>query len=256
MLPVLLVCLAPTASLQAAPAPDLVFDRPAAPLLAALNENTRAVRSLVCKLDVDVKQNRSAIGFSGKLAWGPNGLFRLQGNVLGRPAVDVGSSDAAAWLTISSAGPLISHKISRRGTDATSARWPLPFSPDWLGEILVVARRGRPGEYRLERHGDTLRLVEQATGPSGQPVRKVTLIRQTGTKVEVMGHRLEDAKGKLLCTVTVVKVQHDTATGAILPSQLHLECPSEAVSVKVWLSGFRVNVPLDPGLFNLPQVAK
>ncbi len=74
-------------------------------LVNYLNENAKRVQSVRAKIDMDCKAGGQSIALGGNMACQKPRNFRLKGNVLGQPAVDMGSNSRRFWYWISKADP-------------------------------------------------------------------------------------------------------------------------------------------------------
>src|SRR5436309_9649894 len=79
----------------------------AASLVAYLNNNARLVQCVQStRVAMDCKEGNQAVGVDGMLVCQKPRNFRLKGQVLGKPAVDIGSNDGEFWYWISEAKPV------------------------------------------------------------------------------------------------------------------------------------------------------
>jgi hypothetical protein len=110
-------------------------------------------------------------------------------------------------------------------------------------EALGIATYDETKKYEVRETQTTVELIERATSPQGQPVRKVTVFSrgQAATnKPQVTAYILQDAAGKEIATAQVSEVQWDQASGAVLPKRIHFVWPAEKVEMKMTLNGARV----------------
>jgi RNA polymerase sigma factor (sigma-70 family) len=249
---------APGGVARAAPVP--VPRRPSvAMLVAALNGNARRVRTLTCQeVTIDCRQGREAIGLHGRLAFCRPGQFRLVVQVLGQPELDVGANRYEAWCFTRRSKPTRLFRCPRRGP-AVGGKWPLPFHPDWLVEVLGLAEHAPGKGYEVVERGDAVELGYKASDPQGKPVRKAIVFDRSRSRLRVAGYRVEDERGRVICRVQVLETRRD-ASGAVLPRRLRLEWPAERIEIRVRLDDVRVNVPLSDEqvrrLFRPPAVSE
>src|SRR5437588_752126 len=120
-------------------------------------------------------------------------------------------------------------------------RLPFPFQPEWVMEALGMADRDQNGTFEpVKASRDTFELVQNTTGPQGQPVRKVTIFSRTQS-LQVMGHRLDEASGKEICTAQILERRYDQASQVVVPRQVRLSWPGQQLTMKLRLDDMRVN---------------
>src|SRR5437588_4504514 len=230
-----------------------VPNNPTAPqLVEFLNSNSRRVQGFECRdLSLDVKSGSQLVGLSGSMAVQKPLDFRVVAKVVSNTEVDMGSNKDEFWYWIKRAEPTpyvfhCSYDDFNRG----NVRYmPFPFQPDWIMATMGVAEYDPNKNYELKRNGRMLELVENATSPQGQRVRKVTVInsdRVSNGQPQVVAHRLEDANGKEICSARMQQVQVDRATGAVLPKRIHMIWAQDKSELKVEMPTVIVGVT-DPG---------
>lgn len=236
----------------------------AAALVAYLNDNSRRVQSLECRgLDLDCRQRSQAVGLSGWMVCQKPKSLRMGGKVLGHPAVDMGSNDQEFWYWISKADPPYLFHCSHQDLAQGQARvMPFPFQPDWVVEALGIGEYGPPENYQVAVRASTVELVQRATSPQGQPIRKVTVFNRgqvRGTAPQVMAYLVQDANGRDMCAAYITETQQDRATGAVLPRRVRLIWPAEQIELKMKLDEVTVNPQMDEQrvsrLFTRPTMA-
>jgi RNA polymerase sigma factor (sigma-70 family) len=233
---------APVKHLPPQPAPSELPT--VAQLIDYLNRNALQVETLVCEdVTVDCRQKLQSIGFKGRLAFRRPGQFRFVAQVLGKPAVDLGSSGQESWLWAAQPPSGRAYLIADTGAGRDAGRWPFPFPADWLVTGLGLAEYDPAESYRLVDRGHTLELAQQTKSPQGQDVRKVIVFNRYQAPVQVPQFILQDARtGKEICSARIREVQQ--AGGATVPRRLELSWPSEQVRVSVRLAEPRVNAPI------------
>src|SRR6476619_1619413 len=93
-------------------------------------------------------------------------------------------------------------------------------APAPVGKPEDEQARGRKVWVDKSKDGRFIDLFEQTRSIQGQPVTKVTRfnnVNATGTRPQVAGYFLMDARGQTLCEARVTKVQYDAASGATVP---------------------------------------
>jgi len=211
-------------------------------LVAALNDNADRIQAVEStQIDLDVSQRFQTFGLQAKLVCARPKYFRMAAYFSGSEMVDMGSNDQEFWFWVSKADPPYLYHCAYTDFDTGRARLPLPFQPEWVMEALGMARYDASKCQVLAR-GGSVQVIQQARGPDGQPVRKITLVnRNAANQVQVVGHQLVDAKGKMICEARVTALQKDPRSGGILPRQVVLSWPAEKITLKMRLDGTTVN---------------
>lgn len=212
-------------------------------LVAYLNRNAQKVQGLECrKAFIDATQGSQSVGMDATILCQRPRDFRLVGEVVGHPEVDMGSNSQEFWYWVKRAEPSYVYHCSyddfRRGV-----RMPFPFQPEWVMEALGVATYDETKRYQVRETQNSIELIDQATSPQGQPVRKVIVFGRgpasTG-KPQVTAYLLQDAAGKEIASAYVSEVQLDQASGATVPRKVRLVWPAEKVEMKITLNNIRV----------------
>jgi len=214
-----------------------------AQLIKYVNDNARMVQSLQCDdLFIDAKAPGGNAGVSGKLACEKPRNFRMTADIIGQPAVDIGSNNDEFWFWISRNEPPYvfhcSYEDFRRGV-----RTPFPFQPEWIIEALGIAEmdEAKAGECKVAVKPTSFELTEPALSAQGQPVRKVTVFNRTPSpsgKPQVTAHILQDANGKTICAAYVASVQWvqvSPSAWAVVPQRIDLMWPAEKMELKMKL---------------------
>lgn len=222
--------------------PDRKPDVPS--LVNYLNQNAQRVQNVRAKVDIDCKQGRQAVGLGGNLACQKPRDFRLKAAVLGKPAVDIGSNNDEFWYWISQANPPYVYHCAYRDLSTGKVNLPFPFHPEMVVAAMGIADYDPRGKYELKEYPKTLELIEDATAPSGQAIRRVTVFNRhlsSPGQPQVLGHMLQDSRGQLICRASVQRVQVDRTTGAVLPTVVTIEWPAQELSMKLMLSDLQAN---------------
>jgi hypothetical protein len=176
----------------------------------------------------------------------------------GQPMVDLGSNNQEFWYWISKNDPPYLFHCAHQDYAQARARMPFPFQPDWIVEALGMLEYDPSRNYQVVTKPTTLELIENATSPQGQQVRKVTVFNRAQNSVQVTAHLLQDATGKDICAAYITEVQQDRATLAIYPRKVELVWPAEHIKLKMKLDDVTVNGGLDDSrvglLFTRPQM--
>jgi hypothetical protein len=220
-------------------------------LIGYLNDNAGRIQSVNCPtMHIDATSGIESIGgIKGMLVCEKGRNFRLGAFAMGAQEVDVGSNDKEFWFWIKRNEPPYLMHCSYDDLNTGRVRMPFPFQPEWIMEALGITPCGPPEKYELKTNPNTLELVEKARSPQGQPITKVTVFQRTraeGNQPQVTAHILQDAAGKEIVSAVITEVQQDPATGAILPRRVKLTCPSEKMTLKLFLEKVVVNDPKLP----------
>jgi hypothetical protein len=244
----------------------------AASLVRYLNENADKAQAIqVNRVAMDCREGTQAVGVDGYLVCKGPRYFRLKGQVLGKPAVDIGSNDSEFWYWISKVEPTpyvfhCSYEDLGRG----GVRLPFPFQPDMIIAALGIGRYDPNGKYQVVTYRDKnyFELVEDAVSPQGQQVKKVTAFNSRTVDVsrgqpQIIGYTLKDLQGATICQATIQEVQvvkvPGAKDGAVLPRRLVLSWPAQKMEMKMNLSDVAVVNTLDsnrPGLFQRSDLSK
>ncbi|HJT75909.1 MAG TPA: hypothetical protein VJ739_01800 [Gemmataceae bacterium] len=235
----------------------------AAALVRAVNDNASRLVSLqAADVDILAKEGAQPIGLTGVMSCMKPRNFRLQANVFGSQAVDMGSNDREFWYWISKADPPYLVHCSYQDLAKGGVYLPFPFQPDWVLEALGMAEYNPQGNYRVQADRNVVQLIEQTTSSQGQPVQKVTVFSLTAApqgRPQVLGHILRDANGKAICSARILDVRYDQASGAVVPHRVTLSWPAQRIEMKLTLDSVRVNALNDQArvaaLFTRPRLA-
>jgi hypothetical protein len=230
----------------------------AAQLIGQLNGTSQRIQTLECRdVWIEAKQGHQDVSLPGSLMCQKSRNFRLTAKMVGQPAVDIGSNDNEFWYWISKAEPPYLYHCTYADL-AHGVRLPFPFQPEWVMETLGMADRDPNGTFEpVKATRDSFELVQKTTGPQGQPVRKVTIFTRT-QGLQVIGHRLEDASGKEICTAQILERRYDQTNQITVPARVRLVWPAQQLTMKLKLDDMKVNGAIDAdraqAAFNRPQL--
>jgi hypothetical protein len=230
-----------------------------AQLVAQLNATSQRMRSLECRdVDISTKQGgQNPPDVLGVMLCRAPMDFRLRANAVGQPALDVGSNSQEFWFWITKSEPPGLYYCSYTDLARGGVRLPFPFQPAWVMEALGMADRDPNGAYEpVKATRDTFELIEKTTGPQGQPVRKVTIFGRTQSLV-VMGHRLEDANGREICSAQILERTYFIANQVVVPQRIQLNWRAADLTMKLKLGDIHVNPTIEADrevAFRRPQI--
>ncbi len=220
-----------------APAP---FPRPGRlppELLAALNRHVLPANGvLFAQVDLEVRFDGQAIGLSGTFACDGRGKTRLVCRALGQVCLDCGSNETEHWWKVAREKIVRLPRRPAPGQKDEKSAWPLPFEPGWIPALLGVVPLAPTARCQLVRRGQHLEVVERIVGPDGKVIRKIIVVEPGRASYRVMGHRLEDAGGRLLLSCSLGELRRDRVSGQVVPSRLELRWPRGKVAVRVRLT--------------------
>ncbi len=213
-----------------------------AQLVGYLNENAKRIEGLQAVAAMDCKEGMQSVALDGFLNASRPRNFRLTGKVLGRPAVDVGSNDNEFWFWINEKnerGQSPVYHCSYADLARGPVRLPFPFQPDMIMAALGIQEYDPNKPYQLRASPQYIELVEPTTSPQGQPMEKVTVFNRLEVKAphpQVVGHKLIDRQGKVVCQAVVRSVAVSPQTGAVVPQQVILSWPEQKMSMNLTLN--------------------
>lgn len=186
---------------------------------------------LRARVSLDVIQNGRTLGLEGHLAWQVGGNFRLRGQALGKPVLDLGSNreEVWAWMRLASAQGLIC--VSRKGVAEGKESWPTGINPQWAGWFLG-----------LDEGATNWRWMSLG-GPALSKMTELNCIRLRGEGGgPLLTRRLVYRNGKEVVRATVAEVHADAG----VPRQMELTWPAERLRVLVTLTDIKVNLWVTP----------
>jgi hypothetical protein len=213
-------------------------------LVNYLNQQAARVQTVRAKIDMDCKAEGQSIALGGMMGCQKPRDFRLKANVLGHPAVDLGSNSNEFWYWISKAPQPYVYHCSYRDLGTGQVRIPFPFQPDMVVSALGLAEYDLKGTYEVKASARTLELIQDTVSPSGQPVKKIVVFNRMLSapgQPQVLAHVLRDTKGNLICQAHIQRIQVDRTTNATVPTKVTIEWPAQKITMKMDLSDVQVN---------------
>jgi hypothetical protein len=216
----------------------------AAALVNYLNQQSAHMQTVRAKVDMDCKAEGQSIALGGMMGCQKPRDFRLKANVLGQPAVDIGSNNNEFWYWISKAPQPYVYHCAYRDLATGTVRVPFPFQPDMVVSALGLAEYDVKGVYEVKANPRTLELIQDTVSPSGQPVKKIVVFNRMLSapgQPQVLAHVLRDSKGGLICQAHIQRVQVERTTGATVPTRMMIEWPAQKITMRLDLSDVMVN---------------
>ncbi len=231
------------------------YDLPQDELVAHLNANTlQSWRST----SITIASREHISGLSGMLAVESPRNFRLIASSAFGGEVDFGSNNERFWFwTRRSEQKGI---FTARHDQAAHAleRFPIPFQPDWLMEVLGVVplnaadlslEPGSPARSPVR----LVNLVSRRTSPQGDQVTKVTVVDTCHGVIRE--HALYDATGRIMARAILRGHFQDEITRKVLPSAIDLEWPRTNVHLTLRFRDIEVNpAAIAPQTWALPAI--
>jgi hypothetical protein len=211
-------------------------------LVKYMNDNAALVQAVRCnRVAIDCKQGRQSIGLDGLLICQKPKNFRLKAQVLGSPAVDIGSNSEEFWYWIKEGKPPYVFHCSYADLGTGRVELPFPFQPDMLVAALGIAEYDPAGKYEVRPapSGKYLELIETTRSSQGEPVHRVTVFAShqvPAGQPQVLAHVLRDSKGKLICQANIHAVQVERTTRVPLPTKVTLEWPAQELKMTLSMS--------------------
>jgi hypothetical protein len=219
------------------PVPPPKAPEPAA-LVRYLNDNAKLISGLQSQVDMDCKQDRQSVSLSGTVnaSWPRD--FRLRGRAFGQPAVDVGSNNNEFWFWVNDKNMPYVYHCSYADLARGPVDLPFPFQPDMIMAALGMSQSDPNKQYQLRESPQYLELIENTVSPQGQPTYKVTVFNRlevSPPQPQVVGHKLIDQKGNVICQAVVKKVAVSPNRAAV-PQEVYLSWPEQKMSLNLILS--------------------
>ncbi len=233
--------------------PALPAEATLADVMAVVNNNSARVQSLY-STDATI----SAPWFptlKARLAFQRPQRFRLLARTsLSGPELDLGSNNELFWVWIARTQPPQTYFCRHDQFARSPLRRTFPVEPGWLIEALGIVKLDPLDEH----HGPTRRedghweIRTAQRGPEGT-LTKVTVI--DSSRGWVLAQRLYDTRGVLLASAKASEHRRDPISDAVLPSQIEIEWPAQAMSLRVNLGDVQINQPdqLSDHLWTLPD---
>jgi len=230
-------------------------------VVAFLNANAAQIQAVESRdLDIDIKMGTGLtgqqVGVSGDLYCQKPRNFRLRAKAVGSQVADLGSNDQEFWSWNREEKPAALYYCAYDSLTRGNVALPFPVQPEWVLEVLGMATLNPNGNYSVapldpKKSPQTVELIEQTTGPGGQPMYKVTSMRiagQAGGKTpQVVAHSLYDGQKRLVCQAKIMSVHRQQVGGTWVevPHDLTLtvpgQRPEQTLTLKMKLDGFRLN---------------
>jgi hypothetical protein len=242
---------------QTNPAPTPGNTPSVAAVVKYLNENSSRIKTLRCdELDMTCSVGLQSFGLRGKMIAQQPKNFLMGADSLGKRMVDLGSNDKEFWYWISQDKPPYQFYCGYKElAEGRVKQMPFPFQPDWVIDAMGLGNYGPPERYKLQAEGNTLKLIEMARSPQGQPVRKVIVMNSKPVKApqpQVQAFLLlDDAGGKEICSAHITETQVDRTTGGILPKRIEFRwtMPEQRLKLAMKLDGVVVNPQIPASSF-------
>jgi hypothetical protein len=227
---------------------------PASQLVDYLNDNARRVQAVrSTEVDINAKKGLMGFGLTGLLVCQKPLNFRLKGNAMSKPVVDLGSNLDEFWFWTSEEKPAYVYHCAHQELGQAKEQLAIPFKPEMFVAALGLAEYDTGKAYEVKAKNDTLELIEPASDPSGRRIFKVTVFNRSITRAptpQVIAHVLRDASGKDICSATIKEVVIDPAPPdpsrpAVLPRVVQLSWPAQKLELTMKMRDIQ-SVQIDP----------
>jgi RNA polymerase sigma factor (sigma-70 family) len=211
-------------------------------LISYLNTQASRVRGLRCRVELDFHHDKTSVGLDGNLACDRPGNVHLTAKILGQTGIDLGSNSEGYWFWASKMEPHIlwrGRRAEERGQGPQ--HWPSSCRPEWLLDVLGIAKHDSKKTYSLKFGKKYLELSEPILSPQGEAMRKVMVFHLAEQKVVQMPTVLfQDANGKVICRADIKRVYKDEKTSARITKEVVLSWPKEHLKATLHLSDFKI----------------
>jgi hypothetical protein len=180
--------------------------------------------------------------------------FRLRGDFLVSPEVDLGSNDQLFWFWVRRNQPPALYFCRHEQFATSPLRRVIPVEPAWLIEALGLVYFDPNLPHQGPHPVGAGRLRIQSPRPTlyGQ-LTKVTEIDET--RAWVVGQHLYDEQQQLIASALASDHRRDAATDVTLPREIEIQWPASQLTLKVRVNQWQVNT-LGPGsatLWTVPE---
>ena len=191
--------------------------------------------------------------------------FRLKAHgPAGGTQVDFGSNMEQVWFWSQQNPRKHIYTVKHEQLDVAQHKLPVPFDPDWVMEVLGVLpieTEGLQYEEITLNPGDRqqARLTSYRSGPTGETLRKVTLIDTCHGLV--LEHQLYSPDNQLMARAVLsghaLCPQAVSAPGAVagiaMPQRIDLEWPATQTQLTIVLGPVEVNPTQPASAFAVPE---
>jgi hypothetical protein len=217
----------------------------------SINGNTSLVRSDWATGSLSVP---GAPSIPITLAIEPPLRFRLRASTaITGPEVDIGSNDELFWFWVRRQQPAL-YFCRHDQFYASSARSILPVEPEWIVEALGLVRLDPAEQPTLALSDGANRLVINSVhhGPAGDTTKRTVVDARTGVVIE---QHLYDMRGTRIASAFTSHHHRDIITGAILPRDIRIQCPTSQLELAISLDTMQVNSlgPQSAGMWVKPS---
>ncbi|HEY7308270.1 MAG TPA: sigma-70 family RNA polymerase sigma factor [Gemmataceae bacterium] len=214
-------------------------------LVRYLNDNAKLIPALRCtNVLIECKADRQTVGLPGQFLYQKPGNFRFTGKVFSQPAFDMGSNREQVWYWISKNDPPYLFWVSRKDLASGKAHLPLPFWPEWFGEVMGTAEWDISKPRTVIARGKSIELIEPIVTPQGQHGSKVIVFARMGTPIQVTHHLLRDNKGKVICEAAINKVRQERKSVALLVEDVKFTWPAQRLEARLQFTDIETIEPL------------
>ncbi|HEX3996977.1 MAG TPA: hypothetical protein VHX65_00325 [Pirellulales bacterium] len=180
--------------------------------------------------------------------------FRLKASTaITGSEVDIGSNDELFWFWAKRQQPPALYFCRHDQFFASSARSILPVEPEWIVEAIGLPRIDPSEQPRgpLPVGANRLEIRSVRRGPAGDLTKTTVVDARTGVVLE---QHLYDARGTRIASSFTSQHHRDPISGAVLPREIEIQCPTTQLDLHLSLDEMQVNVlgPQSAGLWMKP----
>jgi hypothetical protein len=214
------------------------------PVIAEVNERNAQIKSFVCE-DVSIRflQKGIKLRLNGRLYYEKDRKFRYTVTSIVGQEVDVGSNDKEFWFWSKRMNP--SSLYFAKHEDFAKSRMRTPFSPFLLMDSLGMSNLNVDTGKIVETNKSYI-WVEPGKNSIGQPISRMTFINKKTKLID--GFTICNEAGSVIASGEVTEYKDG------LPKQILYVWAEENLSMLMDLKNPKTNVPIDPSLFNRPNI--
>jgi outer membrane lipoprotein-sorting protein len=214
------------------------------PVIAEVNERNSKIKTFNCE-DVNIRflQKGIKLRLNGRMYYEKEKKFRFTVSSIVGQEVDVGSNATEFWFWSKRMNPASLHYAKHE--DFQKTRMKTPFSPFLLMDSLGIGQLNVDVGKIVETNKSYI-WVEPGVNSIGQPISRMTFINKNSKLID--GFTICNEAGNVLASGEVLEYKDG------LPKQILYVWSEENLSMLMDFKNPRTNAPIDPSLFNRPDI--
>lgn len=182
--------------------------------------------------------------------------FSLVGRSLRGSEVELGSNDERFWFWVRDNEPDVILTARHEDLAIAQKRFPLPFQPEWLVEVLGVVPIDE-GSVRVEDAPSSptgqprIFVVSDRVNAQGQPVTKAMLVDTSHALV--LQHELISAARVPIARAELHHYTPEPKTKVPLPGLIKLDWPAAKTKLDIKVGSMDINPAFPPKTWVLPE---